>query len=134
MIDIENEVFNTLATVLRAEYNPISIYGETVDVPSVFPCVVIEERDNRVYERSQTGATTENHASVMYEINVYSNKRVGKKAEVKAIFNQIDTEMANMNFTRKLLNPIGNLADGTIYRMVGRYQAVVSTDHVLYRG
>lgn len=134
MIDIENEVFDTLATVLRSEYHPISIYGETVDVPSVFPCVMIQERDNRVYERSQTGLTTENHALIMYEINVYSNKRAGKKAEVKAIFASIDTEMAKMGFTRKLLNPIDNLADATIYRMVGRYQAVVSTEHVIYRG
>jgi len=32
-----------------------------------------------------------------------------------------------------LKEPIPNIEDATIYRMVGRYTAVVSTDKVIYR-
>ncbi len=133
MINIESEVFNTLATVLRAEYNPISIYGEYVKAPSVFPCVTIEEKDNYVYERSQTSDGIENHAGLMYEINVYSNKKTGKKSQCKDIFSLIDGEMQDMGFTRTMLNPFPNEEDATIYRMIGRYKAVVSTNKTIYR-
>jgi hypothetical protein len=133
VINIESEVFNTLATVLRAEYNPISIYGEYVKAPSVFPCVTIEEKDNYVYERSQTSDGIENHAGLMYEINVYSNKKTGKKSQCKDIFSLIDGEMQDMGFTRTMLNPIPDMDDATIYRMVGRYKAVVSTNKTIYR-
>ena len=74
----------------------------------------------------------ENHAGLMYEVNVYSNK-TGKKSECKSIFKMIDEEFASMGFTRILKEPIPNIEDATIYRMVGRYTAVVSTDKVIYR-
>lgn len=133
MISIENEVFNTLDTMLRSNYDPISVYGEYVRVSPVFPCVTIEEKDNYVYERSQSSEKLENHAGVMYEINVYSNKESGKKSQCKEIFALIDGEMARMGFTRNLLNPFPDEEDATIYRMLGRYRAIVSSDSKIYR-
>jgi hypothetical protein len=133
VINIESEVFNTLATELRAEYSPISVYGEYVKAPSVFPCVTIEEKDNYVLERTQTSDGIENHAGLLYEINVYSNKSSGKKSQCKEIFTLIDGEMASMGFTRTMLNPFPNEEDATIYRMIGRYKAVVSSDQKIYR-
>ena len=133
MIDIENEVFNRIATRLREEFNPISVYGEYIKSPAVFPAVIIEERGNSAYERTQDSGSVENHARLMYEVNVYSNKQSGKKSECKSIFKMIDEEFASMGFTRILKEPIPNIEDATIYRMVGRYTAVVSTDKVIYR-
>jgi tetrahydromethanopterin S-methyltransferase subunit B len=95
--------------------------------------VTIEEKDNYVYERSQTSDGIENHAGLMYEINVYSNKSSGKKSQCKEIFTLIDGEMASMGFTRTMLNPFPNEEDATIYRMIGRYKAVVSSDQKIYR-
>ncbi len=133
MIDIENEVFNRIATRLREEFNPISVYGEYIKSPAVFPAVIIEERGNNAHERTQDSGSVENHARLMYEVNVYSNKQSGKKSECKSIFKMIDEEFASMGFTRILKEPIPNIEDATIYRMVGRYTAVVSTDKVIYR-
>jgi hypothetical protein len=133
MIDIENEIFNRIATALRVKLNPISVYGEWVKSPAVFPVVTIEEKDNSVLRKTQTDSGIENHASLMYEVNVYSNKQTGKKSECKAIFKIIDGEFASMGFTRVLKEPIPSLEDATIYRMIGRYTAVVSTDKVIYR-
>ncbi len=133
MIDIENEVYNRIAEQLKNEFNSISIYGEFVKSPASFPAVMIEEKANSSYQRTQDSGNLENHASLMYEVNVYSNKKVGKKSECKAIFKVIDDEFASMGFTRILKEPIPNIEDATIYRMVGRYTAVVSTDKVIYR-
>ena len=133
MIDIENEVFSTIATVLGSAYDPISVYGEYVKSPAVFPAVMIEEKSNSALERTQDSGSLENHASLMYEVNVYSNKQTGKKSECKAIFALIDTEFQKLGFTRTTKEPIPNLDDATIYRMVGRYKAVVSTNKTIYR-
>jgi hypothetical protein len=133
MIDIETEIFNNIATRIRAEYNPVAVYGEHVRAPSVFPSIMVTESDNYPLERTQTSDSVENHVVLVYEINVYSNKQAGKKSECKAIFKLVDEEMSKMGFTRTSLNPIPNLEDATIYRMVGRYRAVVSTDKKIFR-
>jgi len=133
VIDIENEVFNRIATRLREKFNPISVYGEYIKSPAVFPAVIIEERGNSVYERTQDSGSVENHVRLMYEVNVYSNKQSGKKSECKSIFKVIDEEFASMGFTRTLKEPIANLEDATIYRMVGRYTAVVAVGGIIFR-
>lgn len=133
MIDIENEVYNTIAEALREKFDPISVYGEYVKSPATFPAVMIEEKSNSALERTQDSGSLENHASLMYEVNVYSNKQTGKKSECKAIFSLIDTEFQKLGFTRTTKEPIPNLDDATIYRMVGRYTAVVSTNRKIYR-
>lgn len=133
MIDVENEVFNRIAKVLRENFPSIVVYGEYVKSPASFPAVMIEEKANSVYQKTQDSGNIEKHASVMYEVNVYSNKQAGKKSECKAIFKLIDDEFAAMGFTRILKEPIPNLEDATIYRMVGRYTGIISTDKTIYR-
>ena len=133
MIDVENEVFNRIAKVLREIFPSIVVYGEYVKSPASFPAVMIEEKANSVYQKTQDSGNIENHASVMYEVNVYSNKQSGKKSECKAIFKIIDDEFAAMGFTRILKEPIPNLEDATIYRMVGRYTGIISIDKTIYR-
>ena len=69
----------------------------------------------------------------MYEVNVYSNKQVGKKTECKDLFKVIDNEFKEMGFTRILKEPVPNLENATIYRMIGRYTAVSSADGKIFR-
>lgn len=133
MISIENEVFTLLAIDLRAKHKGINIYGEQVGEIAKFPCVIIEEKDNAVYQRTMTTEHNENHVSVMYEINVYSNKKTGKKSECKSIFQTIDEKLTELGFTRKVLQPIPNYDEPSIYRMVGRYTALVSKENIIYR-
>lgn len=118
---------------MREKFPSITVYGEYVKSPASFPAVMIEEKANSVYQKTQDSGNIENHASVMYEVNVYSNKQAGKKSECKAIFKVIDDEFAAMGFTRILKEPIPNLEDATIYRMVGRYTGIISTDKTIYR-
>lgn len=133
MIDIESEVFDIVSKKIREKYPKIFITGEYVKSPPSFPCVSLLEADNANYRKSQTTDSMENHASLLYEVNVYSNKTKGKKTECKDIVSIIDSEFAKLGFTRTMLNPIPNEEDATIYRMVGRYKAVVSQNNVIYR-
>jgi hypothetical protein len=133
MIDIETTLFNIIATAVRSEYPDAYVVGEYVKSPSRFPCVSIVEIDNMAYEKTQSSGSLENHADVSYEVNIYSNKTSGKKSECKAIASLIDNEFATLGFSRTMLQPIPNVDDATIYRMLGRYRGVVSKDNFVFR-
>lgn len=133
MIDIESEVFNIVSKATRAKYPKIYMTGEYVKSPPSFPCVSLIETDNQIYRNTRDSGTIENHAQVLYEVNVYSNKTSGKKAECKAIIAFIDTQMEALGFTRTLMNPVPNEEDATIYRMIARYRAIISKNKTIYR-
>lgn len=133
MIDIESEVFNIVSKATRVKYPKIYMTGEYVKSPPSFPCVSLIETDNQIYRNTRDSGNIENHAQVLYEVNVYSNKTSGKKAECKAIIAFIDTQMEALGFTRTLMNPVPNEEDATVYRMVARYRAIVSKEKVIYR-
>lgn len=128
-----------MATPLREKYGKdtkgkwnIFVSGEYVDAPAQFPAATIEEVNNSVYERMRT-LHIENAASVLYEVNVFSNKIGYKKAEAQEIMEFIDNIMSGLGFTRTMCNPLPNLADATIYRLTARYEAMVDKDHWIYQ-
>lgn len=133
MIDVESEVFTTVANALRDAYPDIFVTPEYVPKPSTFPAVIIEEMDSSVYTRTSDSANLENHAEVMYQIDIFSALVQGRKAECKAIAATADEQFAKMGFARTYLNPVPNMNDATIYRITGRYRAVVSKDQIIYR-
>lgn len=105
--------------------------GEYVDAPAKFPAVTIEEVNNSVYQKMRT-LHIENAASVLYEVNIFSNKVGYKKAEAQGIISFIDDILSSLGFTRTMCNPLPNLADATIYRLTARYEAVVDKDNWIY--
>ena len=131
MIDIENDVFSAVASVLRTAYPNIYVVGEYVPAPPRFPAVSIVEADNRVVTRMRT-LDIENAVSVMFECNIYSNKSSGKKSEAKAIAATLDEKFAEIGFTRTMKEQVPNLNDATIYRIVCRYEAIVDKDLWIY--
>lgn len=133
MIDIESELFSEISQKVRNQFPNIFITGEYVKSPPSFPCVSLIEIDNIALKNTQSTESNENHVSVTYELNVYSNKTKGKKAECKKIVAFIDEILMKFNFTRIMLEPIQNQDEATIYRMVGRYQAVISKQKVIFR-
>lgn len=133
MIDIENQVFDHVAKRVREKFPKIFFTGEYVQSPSSFPAASLVEMDNSVRESTSDSGLNENHVNVMYEVNVYSNKKNGKKNECKKIIALIDEEMTAIGFARSTLTPIPNEYDSTIYRMVARYRAAVSADYKIYR-
>jgi len=125
MIDIENKIFNDIATAIQAQFSSAVVYSEAVDVPSSFPCVTIEEMSNIVYKPSSDSSALENHARITYQFNIYSNLESGKKTQAKQIRDIIDNTMSNYNFTRIMAEPMPNI-DRTIFRIVARYEGIAS--------
>ena len=132
MNTIENDVYTTVATEIRSQYgeNSIFITGEYTPTPPSFPCVYLNEADN--FNAGFDGSNNEVVTGVMYEVEVFTNKENGKKAEAKGIMKTIDTVMTSLGFTRTMLQKLPNMRDATIYRLTARYTAAV-IDNTIYR-
>ena len=133
MIDIENEVYSRVVEKVKVSFPDANMAGEYVKSPSSFPHVSLVEMSNIALSSTQTSTEYENHVVVMYEADVYSNKRIGKKTECKEIISVVDAVMLSMGFSRTMSQPIPNMDDATIYRMKARYTAVISKDKMIYR-
>lgn len=129
MIDIESLVFTPIAQAVREQFNA-NVTGEYVKAPSKFPHASIVESDNYVALANRDSSAAEKYATVMYEVNVYSNKTSGKKSECRAILGLIDSMMYELNFTRIAMTPVPNLEDATIYRVTARYRAVTDGENI----
>ena len=125
MIDVENLVVDTVSKAIKTQYPNVLVVSEYTNTPSSFPCVSVIEADNYTYRRTQDDCLKEHHASVMYEINVYSNKTKGAKSEAKAILNLVDDTLQNIKFTRTFKQAIPN-QDKSITRIIARYEAVIA--------
>lgn len=123
MIDIESQVFSPISKAIKLDYPNAFVSAEYVKVPSTFPHISIVESDNYMsYSRRDTHES-EKYATIMYEVNVYSNKTSAKKSECRAIMGMIDHMMYRRNFTRISMVPVPNMEDATIYRITARYRA-----------
>nr|DAG28928.1 MAG TPA: hypothetical protein [Caudoviricetes sp.] len=65
----------------------------------------------------------EKFSTLMYEVNVYSDKAGSKKSVCREIMGAVDEMLYERNFTRISLSPVPNMENGTIYRLVARYRA-----------
>ena len=133
MINIENEIITAVTKDIHDYDSKIKVASEYIPSPSEFPHISIVEQDNSTYDSTLTSGNGENHVSVMYEVDVYSNLTRGKKTECKKLMAIIDNTMINMGFSRIMLQPIPNMDNNTIYRMKARYRGVVSKDKTIYR-
>jgi hypothetical protein len=128
MIDIEPMVFEAV----RNAVSPVMCSPTYQDRSKVFPLVTVEEYDNSVYEKTQDSGNYENHAKLLYEVNVYSNLTSGKKAQAKEIMKKVDVVMAKMGFVRSYCSPTPNLSDSNVYRITARYKAIADKEQNIY--
>lgn len=132
MIDVENQVYTMIRNAIIAEYPTCKVEGILNLSPSEFPCVYIEEISNTSLDSTITSTSNENHANISYEINVWSNKSAGRKAEAKAILAIADNVLVQYNFSRITRTPV-QIDDGTKYRIIARYSAIVDKNENIYR-
>jgi hypothetical protein len=133
MIDFNNEVFTTVATVVRDNHVGITVIGESVRKPSKFPALTIDETENVMVDRLEDSSKEEKFAGVTYKLQVFSNKQNGKKAEARAIFATADAEMRRMGFQRVTFTATPEIYESTVYQITATYEAVVSAAGYVYK-
>ncbi len=131
MIDPEFAVFDAISDEVKLMYPDLYMTGDLSFTPSKFPAVSIVEKNNSVMQNMRTN-NIENAVSLMYEVNVYSNKVGYSKMEAKEILSVVDAAFTRIGFTRTFSNPVQNLEDKTVFRIVARYEANMDRDFVVY--
>lgn len=126
MIDVENMIFDKVFNDLSS-----ALPGMTLDITNAydeesakFPTVVVRETGNISYRRSATDNSSENHARITYEIEVYSDKTATGRTECKTILNAADEVMQSMKFRRIHKNRPINI-NRTVWRQYARYEVIV---------
>lgn len=132
MISVENDVFDFVKKGLLEYRDDIYVTGLYYDIPQRFPCVSIEEYQNNIAQNTIDSSGQEKYCSVVFDVNVYSNKQNGRKFEAKEIAGKADELMSSLGFTRFFTSPMVYY-DDTVYRYVMRYQGTVSANKVIYR-
>ena len=132
MIDIENEVYNIIANEVRTKYPKTFVSGDESLAPSTFPAVCIVQRDNPIDMSSADSGSIERVTSPMFEVNVYSNLKTGRKQEAKNIMATICDVMATMDMERTYCQPTPNI-DTSIYRIVGRFSCKTDGKYIYRR-
>lgn len=127
MIDFENVFVDAVRTAVTKKFPKATVVSEFVPKPSSFPHVYIRETDNASEALSFRVTGGETNARLSYTVDVFSNKKSGKKSECKAVMAAVDEIMQGYHFQRTFCNPFPNENDASIYRMVARYSKLQST-------
>ena len=132
MTDIENIIINRIDNALEtAGYK--DILGSTYqDVPASFPWVFFEQSDSYEHVNQHNSSRTNNHDTVVFEADIYSNKISGAKGECKDILEVIDAEMVSLGFSRTMAQPMRPTSDLYKARMLVRYRGVVDSNKCIY--
>ena len=133
MIDIISEVFTAVAKATREAHPGVTVIGEYTRKPSKFPTLTLDETSNVMVDRLEDSSNEEQFAGVVYRLQVFSNKRSGKRAEAREIFATADAEMRRMGFRRVTYSTTPEIYNSTIYEINATYEAVVSAAGYVYK-
>jgi hypothetical protein len=127
----ENKVYGFVSAGLKADYPSLSTVSTPVSASATFPCVSIFEAGNIAHPSAVTLDNRENVSSVTFEINAYSNKKTGAKAEATDLIWKADELMQDLGFIRSSLVRTPNW-DGNIFRLTSRYQRLAAPGEIDY--
>ncbi len=122
MIDIESKVYSPIATALKAAYSNIFVTSEPTPIPEKPLVVGIVQMDNYMSINRMDNSGRERFSTLMFQVDVYSNKQTGKKSQCKEVIDFVDKMMFDLNFIRLSLTPIPSPETG-YYRYTARYRA-----------
>ena len=141
MIDYENKILTIIYNAAMAHDDKIYVTTESDIAPASFPCVYVEFVDNYTPAEFRISSRKENYSAVTVDVEVYSNKPSGKRAEAKSILSAIDSVLNLEGFRRTTMN-YTDLTDNrnssvsnrnqAIVRLLGRYEVIVDADGNFY--
>lgn len=131
MIDVSCEVFDYVSKNLRLVFPGITVIGESVDTPSRFPCVTIDEVRN--VPSHLDSAKTVKYANVTYRVQVFASDE-GKRAKARKIYAEVDRLLMDIGLVCKSYVPTPEVYHAQVYEIRASYKAIVDRNGVVYRG
>ena len=133
MNDILNEVFTAVAAPVREAHPGVMVSGEYTRQPSKFPALTLDETQNVIVDSLEDSSNEERFSGLTYRLQVFSNKRSGKKAEAREIFATADSVMRRLGFRRVTYTTTPEIYDSTIYNITATYEAVADVNGTIYK-
>lgn len=119
VVDIENAIFNQVATAYDASFPNGSRYSEAVETPANFPALILYQED-----KASSGYTNLPADKITLAVEVYSNLISGGKQQCKSIMELVRNTLNGFGKWELVFeNQIRN-ADERIYRMRARYRGI----------
>ena len=133
MIDYLNEIFTAVATNLREAHPGITVTGEYTRQPSKLPAATLDEIENVTVSTLEDSSVAERYSGLTYRLQIFSNKRSGKKAEARAIFSTADSVMRGLGFRRVTYTTTPEIYESTIYSITATYEAIADVNGTIYK-
>lgn len=130
MINNASEIFTRTTTALKEADSQVQTSSVYKNAPSSYPFVSIEMIGNDVYERGRDSKGIENFAVITYELNVICNGNT-RMSRAWKLLEVADNLLKSIGFVRVQSRPIQDQNE-TLYRIVARYEGVVSSDLKVY--
>ena len=130
MIDVSNEIFNTVAKDLRSLYSGITVVGEYVDIPSKFPTVTLDEISNVPVHLDS--ATINKYARVTYRSQVFCNGN-GKRKRAREIFDSLDQKLMGLGLQMKTYTTTPAIYNSEVYCITATHEGVIDSNGTIYR-
>ena len=141
MIDIENKVFKIIYDAVMAYDPTIYVTAEASNDPPSFPTVYVEQIDSYDPAEFRVSSRKELYKAVTFDVQVFSNKFAGKKAEAKSILAVIDDALRAAGLRQAMSNYV-DLTDNRnssvsnrnqfIIRLLGRYECLADAGGNIY--
>jgi len=130
VIEVSNEIFNTVAKNLRSLHSGVQVIGEYVETPAQFPTVTIDETQN--VPTHLDSAKINKYAKVVYRTQVFCNGD-GKRKKAREIFNSLDQILMSLGLVMKTYTTTQTIYNSEIYCITATHEGVVGADGTIYR-
>ena len=129
MVDICNQIFNSLKTKIEADFPSIKVQKEYQPIASTFPTVTFYEIGNSAISHSLD--YTERKSNLAFQIDIFTTGGT-KETIAKNIAKSVNTALeTNWHMKRVFANPIQNTTDPDIYRYTMRFSCKIDEDKLL---
>ena len=130
MIDKSNEIFTIVANAVKEQFVDATVIGESINTPSKFPTVTLDEISNIPTEKDSRQLNE--YALVTYRVQVFSNA-IAKRSEARRILAIVDETLQKLNFACKSMSTLPEIYNSKIYQINANYEAIIKNDGTIFR-
>lgn len=133
MADYEAAIYDAVSSAAKAEFETLKTASWPAAVPASFPFAYIVQTEDYDYAQSLTSNHENEARHLTFEVNVYSDKAAGRKAEAKAISLFIARVFKTLGFVQTMGGRPLDLTDAqnrSLARYMSRYEGLVHNDTI----
>ena len=130
---VQEELLSGVIDILSEEFPGIIVSSEPGRFPQHFPFVSLMEVDSYTARGHIDSSGDERYVNVTYKADVFTDVKIGKNAQCRAIMNKIRSFMYSKNFYVEGMTIPTELESGDTYWMSARFGGCTDGDKFFRR-